>query len=450
MIKKISRSLAVFLIVFVFETIFIYEGAADMKQKTFALKGNIFYSTDSKNIKAHEKSYLVISEGKVAGVFENLPEKFSGIEIKDYGEDLIMPGMIDSHVHAPQFPFRGLGMDLELLDWLNTYTFPEEKKYKDLEYAEQVYKSFTEALTASPTTRAVIFSSIHVPATKILMEKLEASGLITYVGKVNMDRNSPEYLKETTEQSLKDTEIFINESKNYKRTRPILTPRFTPSCSDELMKGLGELKKKYNLPVQSHLSENPSEVEWVRELCPDSKNYADTYDRAGLLDEKTIMAHCVFLKDDEFELMAERKAFIAHCPQSNMNLASGVAPVKRFLLRGINVGLGTDLAAGATLSMFRAIADTVGVSKLRWRFINNEQKPLTFSEAFYMATMGGGKFFGSVGSFLPGYEADVIVLPERNSGVRREHLLERLEQSIYLADENVKLTAKYVEGEKIF
>ena len=216
------------------------------------------------------------------------------------------------------------------------------------------------------------------------------------------------------------------------------------------MKGLGELKKKYNLPVQSHLSENPSEVDWVRELCPDSKNYADTYDRYGLLDEKTIMAHCVFLKDDEFELMAERKAFIAHCPQSNMNLASGVAPVKRFLLRGINVGLGTDLAAGATLSMFRAITDAVGVSKLRWRFINNEQKPLTFNEAFYMATMGGGKFFGSVGTFMSGCEADVIVMPERNSGVRREHLLERLEQSIYLSDENVKLTAKYVKGEKIF
>ena len=418
-------------------------------QETFALKGNIFYNTASNHIEALERGYLVIYDGKIAGAFKTLPDKYSGVVVEDYGEALIIPGMTDLHVHAPQFPFRGIGMTLELLDWLNTYTFPEESKYSEVEYAERVYEAFTQSLKSSPTTRAVIFSTIHLPATKILFEKLEASGLVSYVGKVNMDRNSSPALQETTAQSLADTELLINKAANYQRTHAILTPRFTPSCTDELMEGLGKLKAKYDLPVQSHLCENPSEVELVHSLCPTCKNYADTYDRFGLLDEKTIMAHCVYLNFDELELMKERRAFVAHCPQSNMNLASGIAPAKKFLTLGLNIGLGTDLAAGANLSMFRAITDAVGVSKLRWRLLNDEFNALTFSEAFYMATMGGGKFFGQVGSFLPGYDADILVLNEISSGVRREDLIERLEQTIYLADENMILTAKYVEGKKL-
>ena len=421
-----------------------------MKREIFALKGNICFCTSETKIETLEKSYLIISDGKIIGAFKDIPDEYSGINIKDYGEDLIIPGMTDLHVHAPQYPFRGIGMDLELLDWLNTYTFPEEIKYKNSEYAEKIYDSFVSSLIKSPTTRAVIFGTIHPAATEILMNKMENSGLISYVGKVNMDRNSPEDLTESTEESLIETEKFLNKAENYKRTKPILTPRFTPSCSNELLAGLGKFKKIYSVKVQSHLDENPSEVAWVRELCPDSKNYADTYDRAGLLDENSVMAHCIYLTDEEFELMKERKAFIAHCPQSNMNLASGIAPAKKALSNGINIGLGTDLAAGTNISMFRAITDAVQVSKLRWRLVDEKTKPLTFSESFYMATMGGGKFFGKTGSFLPGYDADVLVVSEINSGSRRESLIERLEQTIYLSNEEVKLKAKFIAGNNVF
>ena len=422
-----------------------------MRQGEFAIKGNICYSTSTTEIAALEGGYLLVTDGKVAGVFDQLSEAWSGIPVEDYGDCLVIPGMTDLHVHAPQYPFRGIGMDLELLEWLNTYAFPEEMKYRDTEYAGQVYEGFASSLKVSPTTRAVIFGTLHVPATQILMEKMEASGLISYVGKVNMDRNSPDGLIEDTGQSLMDTETWLREAAGYRRTRPILTPRFTPSCSDGLMAGLGELKKNHDLPVQSHLSENPSEVVWVRELCPWAWNYAGTYDCVGLLDERTVMAHCVYLTGEEIALLKARKAFIAHCPQSNINLASGAAPVRRYLDEGLNVGLGTDLAAGASLSLFRAITDAVGVSKLRWRLLQEEdERPLTFAEAFYLATMGGGKFFGNVGSFLPGYEADILVLPEKRSGPRRESLLERLEQTLYLTGEDVHLTAKYVAGEKIF
>ena len=224
-----------------------------------------------------EQGSIVVENGRVTGVFQTLPARYAALPVLDYGHRLILPGMSDLHVHAPQFAFRGLGMDMELLEWLNTYTFPEESKYKDLDYAERAYGSFASHLLRSTTTRAAIFATIHVPATELLMQKLDAMGLECFVGKVNMNRNSPVYLREiSTNQALRDTERWICETKaRYAHVRPILTPRFIPSCTDDLMFGLARLRAKYDLPVQSHLSENYSEIAWIRELCPRSKNYGD-------------------------------------------------------------------------------------------------------------------------------------------------------------------------------
>lgn len=204
-----------------------------------------------------EHSYIVVEDGRVAGVFRTLPERYAQLPVLDYGEHLILPGMTDLHVHAPQFAFRGLGMDMELLEWLNTYTFPEESKYKELEYADRAYGSFVNHLLHSTTTRAAIFATIHVPATELLMQKLDRAGLSCYVGKVNMNRNSPVYLREiSTNQALRDTERWLCETKEaYRTVKPILTPRFIPSCTDDLMYGLARLQAKYGVPVQSHLSE---------------------------------------------------------------------------------------------------------------------------------------------------------------------------------------------------
>ena len=213
-----------------------------------------------------EHSYIVVEDGRVAGVFRTLPERYAQLPVLDYGEHLILPGMTDLHVHAPQFAFRGLGMDMELLEWLNTYTFPEESKYKELEYADRAYGSFVNHLLHSTTTRAAIFATIHVPATELLMQKLDRAGLSCYVGKVNMNRNSPVYLREiSTNQALRDTERWLCETKEaYRTVKPILTPRFIPSCTDDLMYGLARLQAKYGVPVQSHLSENYSEIAWIR------------------------------------------------------------------------------------------------------------------------------------------------------------------------------------------
>ena len=259
--------------------------------------------------------------------------------------------MVDLHVHAPQYTFRGLGMDLELLEWLNINTFPEEAKYKNIEYAEKAYKLFVDDLKSGTTTRACIFATIHNEATLLLMELLEKSNLCTYVGRVNMDRNSSENLCESSAQtSLEETNTWILKSmEKFKKTKPILTPRFVPSCSDKLMDGLGIIQRKFHLPVQSHLSENISEVSWVKKLNPKSYCYGDAYDMFGLFggNGKTVMAHCVHSTEEEIELMKKNKVFIAHCPESNINLSSGIAPIRKYLKLGMNVGLGSDVAGGS-------------------------------------------------------------------------------------------------------
>ena len=218
------------------------------------------------------------------------------------------------------------------------------------------------------------------------------------------------------------------------------------------MEKLSEIQKKYHLPMQSHLSENFGEIAWVKELCPNTHFYGEAYSQFDLFggDCPTIMAHCVYSSDAELSLMKDRGVFIAHCPQSNTNLSSGIAPVRRYLEEGLHIGLGTDIAGGHSLSMLRAIADAIQVSKLRWRLVDDSQKPLSLEEAFYMATMGGGSFFGKVGTFAEDYEFDALILDD--SRLRHPQPLnsrERLERLIYLADDSC-IAGKYISGNKIF
>lgn len=425
-----------------------------MREDSFVLKGNICYAKTKDQLSVTDQGYLVCCQGLSKGVYPVLPEEYRNLPVTDYQDMLIVPGMTDLHIHAPQYPFRGLGMDLELLEWLDTHTFPEESRYKDLDYAEKAYGIFAEDLKQSATTRAVVFGTVHVPATGLLMEKLEDTGLVTYVGKVNMDQNSTDDLRETDAVTALDaTAAWIEETKGkYQNTRPILTPRFAPTCSGPLMEGLGKLQREYGLPVQSHLSENLSEIEWVKELFPWSSCYGDVYEHYGLFggQAKTVMAHCVHSSDTEVELMKKKGVYVAHCPQSNINLSSGIAPIRRYLEEGIPVGLGTDMAGGANISMFRCMADAVGVSKLYWRLADQGKRPLAMEEVFYLATKGGGSFFGKAGSFEEGYELDALVLDDK--GIRSTRTLgtkERLERCIYLAEEGKRLAGKYAAGRKV-
>ena len=242
-----------------------------------------------------------------------------------------MQSFADMHLHAPQYPMLGMGMDLPLLDWLNTYTFRTEARFADPDFARRTYRRLATDLITNGTTRVCMFSSLHTEATWILMEELERAGVTGFVGKVNMDRNGlPGILQETTEQSISETLRWLDGC-HFDHIKPIITPRFTPSCTDELMAALGRIARDRGLYVQSHLSENRGEIAWVRELHPECPQYWESYDKFGLWKDHTVMAHCVY--SDARECAAIRRAgvVVAHCAGSNINLCSGVSPVRELL-----------------------------------------------------------------------------------------------------------------------
>ena len=420
--------------------------------RSFIIKGTICYSLSPKELAVHPDGYAVCVDGVSMGVFAHIPGEYQHLPVLDYGDHLVIPGLVDLHIHGPQYTFRGTGMDLELMDWLQKYAFPEESRFENPEYAAQAYEIFARQMKKSATTRAVVFGTRHAAATEILMEKLEETGLVTYVGKVNMDQNAPEGLQEASaEASAEATVQWLEQTaERFERCKPILTPRFIPSCSRQLMEKLQEIRKAWNVPLQSHLSENPLEIQIVGEMFPQEPSYGHCYDRFGMMDEKTIMAHCVYSCPEEVQLTKQRGVFVAHCPASNTNIASGIAPIRRYLDGGLRVGLGSDVAGGQTESIFRAMTDAIQVSKLYWRLVDNSCKPLCFAESFYLATMGGGAFFGKVGSFLPGYAFDALVLDESAMPYWSPmDPVQRLERYAYLQTGGEGLLAKFVAGTQI-
>lgn len=422
--------------------------------RNFILKGDIAYSENKDKIETFEQGYLVCEEGICRGAFSQLPTEYEDFPVIDCGDSLIIPGMTDLHTHAPQYACRGFAMDLELLEWLNTYTFPQEARYADVEYARRAYGKLVEDLRNSFTTRAVFFGTLHTEGTIVLMDMLEESGLVTFAGRVNMDRNGGQNLQESSPQAaLEDTVKWLDAIEGrYERTKPILTPRFIPSCSDELMRGLGRLAEERGLRIQSHLSENPLEIQWVKELVPVSSCYANAYEMFGCMgtpENPAIMAHCVYSDDTELEIMKQHGAFVAHCADSNMNLSSGIAPAAKFLESGVNMGLGSDIAGGTSLDMMAALVSSIKASKMYWRLVDQDSPVLTFEQAFWLATAGGGKYFGKVGTFKPGYEFDALVLDD--SGVKSPAGLsvrDRLERLCYDSGKS-HLVKKFAAGREI-
>ena len=395
--------------------------------------------------------YIAVEDdGIIDGVYTELPEEMANEPITDYGDRLLIPAMNDMHVHAPQYRNQGLAMDLELLPWLQNYTFPEELKYADTAYAERMYSRFVRDLWRYGTMRVVAFASVHLESTKVLMRLLNKAGIGGLVGKVNMNRNCPEALQESVSDARKACDELMREfDRDDSLVRPIMTPRFIPSCTPEMLEACGEMVRKYQLPVQSHLSENHSEIELVKTLEPESKHYADAYNRYGLLGETpTIMAHCVWTDGDELQMLRERGVMVAHCPTSNLNIASGMAPIRRFLDEGIAVGLGSDMSGGHDLSIFRMMVYAVQTSKMHYQR-DNSKAFLSLAEAFWIATKSAGSFFGKVGSFEPGYEFDALVIDDKELMIDDSYtLLQRLERFVYIGDDR-HITARYCQGRLI-
>lgn len=414
------------------------------------LRGTVVSAPAPGRLEIMERGYLAAENGRVAGVFSALPERYDGAAVEDWGSALILQAPADLHLHAPQYPMAGMGMDLPLLDWLNAYAFPTERRMADAGYAREVYRRLARDLAANGTTRVCAFSSLHREATLILMEELERAGIAGYVGKVNMDRNGAPGLQETTEESMRETLRWLEACGDFRRIRPMLTPRFTPSCTDELMAFLGRLSAERELPVQSHLSENRAEMEWVARLHPDCGQYWETYAKYGLWNGRTLMAHCVWSDERERRAMRDAGVTAVHCADSNQNLCSGTAPVRVMLDEGLKVALGSDIAGGTALSMFDTAAAAIRASKARRVLDGWETGFLTVAEAWYLATSAGAAYFGDRPGFAPGNAFHALVLDD--SRLLQPHPLtaeERLERCLYVRQSGA-VREVWSEGRKIF
>lgn len=410
------------------------------------LKGNIIFTKSLDKFEIHKDSYIVSVDGRIEGIYEMLPEKYANYPVTDYGNRLIIPGFSDLHLHAAQYLQCGMGMTKQLLDWLNDYTFNLEKEFQNKEFAKEVYSRFADDLIAHGTLRSCVFASSSTEGTEVLFDVLKEKGVGALVGKVNMERNAPDFIIETTEKSIEGTRYLIEKYKDEKLVKPILTPRFAPTSTEESLKKLGELAKEYNVPVQSHVDENIDEVKWVSELFPNSKNYLGVYEQYGLL-KSSVMAHAIYLNDDEIEIAKKNEVILVHCPDSNINVRSGIMPIRKYLNLGLKVGLGSDIAGGHKIGLNEAIVRAIQLSKL-YSIDYPEYPALSVSEAFYLGTKGGGEFFGKVGSFEEGYLFDALVIEDDELIASRYSLEDRLERFLYIGDDR-NIVARYVEGNKI-
>ena len=411
-----------------------------------ALKGNILESMSPDTLGIHSNSYLVLEDGRVAGIYAVLPKDMAEATIEDFGDALILQGFADMHLHGPQYEITGTGMDRPLLQWLETYAFPTEARYADPAYAREKYRILAHDLIQNGTTRVCMFSSLHTDSTLILMEELEKAGVTGYVGKVNMDRNAPPYLCETTEESEKETVRWLNECQRFTFVKPILTPRFAPSCSGELLSFLGKLKAERDLPVQSHLSENLGEIALLGQLFPDCPQYWEVYDKYGLFDGKTLMAHCVHSDARERAAIHMRGVHPVHCASSNNSLMSGISPVADLLREGLQVCLGSDVSGGTTLSMLRTMANSITAAKDRGSMMQQESQAISIEQAYYMATGAGQSFLGHGTGFAKGELLHAVVLDDTAlPKLPNLTLRDRLQRAVFRLDDR-HIRAVYSEG----
>jgi len=383
-------------------------------------------------------------------------EKEAVINLTD--TQFLLPGLIDSHIHASQFPNAGLALDLTLLDWLEKYTFPTESRLEDIAKAKEVYQRCVRTTLDSGTTTACYFATIHKESTEVLAQVCVQEGQRALIGKVCMDRNSPENYCETTESSLADSKEMVETILKMKSdlVKPVITPRFVPTCSRELMTSLGHLAAKDNLHIQTHLAENLRECDWVKQLEPDCQTYTQVYEKSDLLGSKTILAHCCHLDDSELEIIKHAGAGVSHCPNSNFSLKSGICDVRRLKNAGVKVGLGTDCSGGYSPSLLNAMPHAVMASNtLTFGRPESDHQPINFSDALFLATRGGASLLdmeNDIGALESGKLADILLVDMKGHSATlpfgHETATDLVHKFVFLADDR-NIARVWVAGRKV-
>ncbi|MCF1427540.1 MAG: guanine deaminase [Shewanella sp.] len=450
-----------------------------LNQTQFAVLGQLYHTPVKGDFEYLSNALITINaQGNIHSVTTaddaNFDSQIQRLEQADKltrltNSQYLMPGMVDLHIHAPQWPQAGKGLDLPLYDWLQDYTFPLEARFADNNFATPMYHSAVETLLANGTTSAVYFATIHNQASLTLARTCLALGQRSFVGKINMDDKElcPDYYVEDTAQGLADSEQFIQDvlalpGNEQRLVSPVITPRFVPSCTSQMLRGLGELAVKYQCHVQTHCSE----CDWTRDYSQQHYGKSDVviYREMGLLTRKTILAHSIFLSDEDCRAIKETGASIAHCPLSNMYFANAAMKTREILDLDLHAGLGTDISGAPIPSVFHTCLDAVNHSRVREDGTNTHLAAdsrgeigsrISFLEAYWMATVGGGLAIDTkVGLFAPEYafdaliidtqapDSDLFVIPELDTP------RDRLEKIIAL-NRRTNVRKVYVQGKQV-
>lgn len=433
--------------------------------------GTIVHSLDSERMEILRDTALAVdSNGKIlflkpANEYEH--ESGTGSQLTKLSDrQFLFPGFIDTHAHAPQYPNCGIFGDSTLLEWLDKYTFPMESKFDDVELATIVYSRLIERQLSCGTTTTSYYGTVHVNATVKLAELCLTKGLRALVGRVCMQRFCPEALQMSSlESDIEFLEAMQKLDPSHSRVKPVITPRFAPSCDFNVLSNLGDLARQRNLPIQTHINENLKEIEWVKELFPGAKSYTDVYDRAKLLKNDTVLAHGVHFSEEELETIKERESGISHCPNSNASIASGIARIKDYLKKGIKVSLGSDVSGGATPSILKNARLSLLMSRLLSQREDNSPDPILSTEnAVFMATLGGAEVLNLdkiVGNFKVGkqFDAQLIDVTAQGSLIdvfdfalssdELERITDLLNKWIYIGDDRNTLKV-WIGGKLVY
>ena len=443
------------------------------------IKASFFHSPEYGGIEFLKQALVFVSsDGIISKVIRQDDENYLELLDKhskdnhffDFKDKILLPGFIDLHIHAPQWPQAGLALDDELSYWLNSFTFPLESKYQDLDYAREVYSDLVKTLLANGTTSAMYFGTIHNEATLELAKICASYGQRGFVGKVVMDdktMNPDFYRDNSTKEAIENTEKFIIDVQTlakdvFQGVYPVITPRFVPSCTDNALLELGKLAKKYNCYIQSHCSESDWEHNFVIDRF--GKRDSEVLDQFGLLTDKSIMAHGNFIDSDDADIFKKKKSSVCHCPISNSYFANAVFPVNQLKKQGLNICLGTDISGGFSPSLYDNIKHSVMASRMLNDGVDNKLSAenrgtnnarVSVFEAFYLATTGGGEALKlPLGIFKEGYICDFQVidinspnnkLPNFLDNEEDKHLLQKI---LYLStSENIREV--WVQGKQI-
>ncbi|XP_030759495.1 guanine deaminase isoform X2 [Sitophilus oryzae] len=423
--------------------------------------GKIVNSLSGLKVEVFERGYVtvrgrqIIDIGNLADKCECLDKKFGNVErIQLKNSQILIPGFVDTHIHAPQYPNCGLGYDKTLLDWLDAYTYKLERVYRDSKFSKDVFDKVVKKCLDHGTTTACYYGPLFNSANVILTDSVEKYGQRALIGKVTMTQSPyPDYV-EGEEEFMKNITEFVRHvlSRQNDLIQPIITPRFALSLNSSQMRQLGDLAESQNLHIQTHIAENKDEIRMVQETY--NKPYARVYDDAKLLTNKTVLAHGIYLTDEDLDLIAERNTGISHCPDSNTCLKSGLCDVKRLLERGIKVGLGSDVSGGPVPSIRQAMKSALDTS-VHLSFIKDNYEPLTYDQVFCLATIGGAEVLHmqeKIGNFAVNKEFDALIVDVDVESCQVDDVLDRtpleiLQKFVYCGDDR-NVVGIYVAGRK--